>query len=498
MIYVRNITVVSLGYTADELTLGGADMLQSGRPVMLRTRRHPIAAWLSERGVAFASLDALYSQHSDFSALAEALARAVLDFAESADGSCVYAVMDALSDESVHRLKEMLPRDGYALRILPGVSPAGRVAGFTRPGAMTICPASLLTSSINNTRNNTRLNPDAGLLITELNDRITSSEVKLKLMSLYNADMEITLFDASDASEPTTIRLYELDRQQGYDHTTCAYIPPSPMLDRVKRDFHDLLAVMERLRDPDNGCPWDVKQTHKSLREYILEEACEVIEAIDLGDADKLVDELGDSLLQVVFHSQVGKQRGEFDILDVTSGICEKLIRRHPHIFGAVDVTHNADPVGQVLTNWEAIKKNEKKLTTQADVMRDIPLQLTALMRASKVQKKARAVGFDWDSPMDALGKVYEELGEVKEALEADNDDKADKVSDELGDLLFAVVNVSRLAGVQPELALMAATRKFIDRFSRTEAAIMADGLDMRGMTLDEMDKYWNAVKGRE
>jgi tetrapyrrole methylase family protein/MazG family protein len=241
---------------------------------------------------------------------------------------------------------------------------------------------------------------------------------------------------------------------------------------------------MERLRSP-GGCPWDLKQTHESLRQYVLEEAYEVAAAVDEKDPDALADELGDLLLQVVFHAQIGRQRGEFDIADVTSNICAKMILRHPHIFGSVSVTG----AEEVVANWEAIKRTEKGHSSTAQTMEDVPSGMSALMRAYKIQKKAAQAGFDWEDASGALLKAEEEENELKDELSGKD---MDKIEAEAGDLLFAWVNVLRKAGVNPEVALARATRKFTGRFAYIEQNA---GADLQDLTLAQMDELWESAK---
>ncbi|MDR1261867.1 MAG: nucleoside triphosphate pyrophosphohydrolase, partial [Oscillospiraceae bacterium] len=341
-----------------------------------------------------------------------------------------------------------------------------------------------------------RLDPSRALIVTEIGGALAAGEVKVKLLTLYPDCWKVTLGRAGSVEQ---VPLSELDHHgRAFDHTSWLVVPPAPLMDRDRFDFQDLVDIMDRLRDPDTGCPWDREQDHVTLREYILEEACEVIEAIDRNDPDKMADELGDVILQAVFHAKVDQERGGFDILDITTAICRKMIRRHPHIFGAA----KADTSAQVLKNWEAIKREEKRLTTQTDVMRDIPKQLPALMRAAKIQKKARDVGFDWDTPLEALDKVMEETSELRAELERVGSKPKPallpRVEEEAGDLLFAVVNAARLAGVQPELALNTAIEKFVCRFDRVERAVAADGKEMRGMPLSELDRYWDKAKLEE
>lgn len=234
------------------------------------------------------------------------------------------------------------------------------------------------------------------------------------------------------------------------------------------------------------GDPWDHEQTHQSLRPYLVEEAYETLDAIESGNDERIADELGDVLLQVVFHGRIGQDHGTFTDLDITTAICKKMLYRHPHIFGDA-ACPSADDVA---ANWEQLKKREKHLETVTDAMKDVSPSLPALMRAAKVQHKAKQVGFDWDTPQDALQKVHEEADEVRQEL-----DTQGKPGEELGDLLFSCVNVARLCGEQPELLLKSATEKFIHRFEAMENLLKQDGKSLEGLTLREMDVYWEKVK---
>lgn len=254
-----------------------------------------------------------------------------------------------------------------------------------------------------------------------------------------------------------------------------------------KYDFNDLLDIMAKLR-AENGCPWDREQTHESIKICMIEETYEALEALDAGDKAKFCNELGDLLLQIVFHAQIAKEEGTFDINDVTTEICSKLIYRHPHIFG--DVT--ADTSEQVVANWEALKKKEKKLKSQTGVLKDVPSNLPALMRSYKVQQKAAQVGFDWENIEDVFGKVDEEIQELRDVYKSKN---VERITDELGDAIFALVNLSRFLKVQPELALTGTINKFIRRFEYIEKQSGKAGKRMEDMSLAEMDELWNEAK---
>ena len=260
------------------------------------------------------------------------------------------------------------------------------------------------------------------------------------------------------------------------------------MIDFVRKNSYglkDLENIVSILRSP-GGCPWDAEQDHKSLRRALLEESCEVIEAIDEESPAHLQEELGDVLLQVVFHADIERQAGRFDLEAVADGICKKLIFRHPHVFGDVSV-HDSE---EVLVNWDQLKRQEKSQETYTDTLTAVAKSLPALWRAEKVQKKAKKAGFDWSDASGAVDKLSEELAELRQAME-----QGTNIQEELGDLLFSVVNVSRFLKADPEEALNAATEKFISRFAKVEEMALAQGKDMAQMSLEELDKLWERAK---
>ncbi len=255
-----------------------------------------------------------------------------------------------------------------------------------------------------------------------------------------------------------------------------------------RSSLEDLTKIVRRLRGED-GCPWDRVQTHETLREAMLEEAYEAVDAIERRDTRNLKEELGDVLLQVVFHALLAEEAGSFTLEDVIAGICDKMIYRHPHVFGDT----KADTAEEVLTNWEALKKKEKQITTQTQAMKEIPMALPALLRAKKVQKKAAEVGFDFSDFAGAMDKVREELEEVTEAVEMG----VGAEEEELGDFLFAVVNISRFLKINPEIALTKASKKFINRFEYVENSALSEGKQLSEMTLKEMDLLWDEAKAK-
>ena len=256
---------------------------------------------------------------------------------------------------------------------------------------------------------------------------------------------------------------------------------------KEKYDINDLLEIMRSLRAP-GGCPWDAEQTHESIRKNLIEETYEVVEAIDKKDSGMLLEELGDLLMQVVFHAQMEEEKGVFNFDDVADGVCKKLIERHPHVFGEVEVSG----VDDVLDNWDAIKRRKKGQKKGSEPMLSVPRELPALMRAAKIQQKASAVGFDWPDVSGAYDKIIEETQELRKAVESG---VQDDVIEELGDLLFSVVNVSRFLKCDAEEALTAASDKFINRFIRVEQLAKENGVDMEKASLEKLDKLWDIAK---
>jgi MazG family protein len=264
----------------------------------------------------------------------------------------------------------------------------------------------------------------------------------------------------------------------------------------MSKSFDELVAVMERLRAP-GGCPWDHEQTYASLAQYLLEESYETFDAIqeaeETGDTTNLREELGDLLLQVVFHSTIGRERGDFNIDEVCDGVTQKLVLRHPHVFGDAKLHRAQD----VLDNWDKLKADEraasgKKEKTANSILDDVPVHFPGLLEALKVTKKAAKVGFDWESADPIFKKITEETVELKAAMAGDD---KEHIAEEVGDLLFAVVNLARHLDVEPETALKRTNRKFRKRFQFIEDSLKAEGKTLEGSTLAELDSLWNEAK---
>ncbi len=258
---------------------------------------------------------------------------------------------------------------------------------------------------------------------------------------------------------------------------------------KERYDIYDLVKIVKVLRS-ENGCPWDKVQTHESIKSSLIEETYEVIEAIDLSDIELLREELGDVLLQVVFHSEIETESENFNFDDVCNDICQKLIIRHPHVFGNV-VVENCD---EVLTNWEQIKQDTKGQTTFTETLRSVPKTLPALMRAQKIGKRASKSGMDFKDITDALNRLKSEISELEEAI-AENDSL--KINEELGDVLFSCTNVARKAEADSELLLTDASEKFIKRFERTEQLIRLNEIEMTSLSINELDEFWKKAKAQ-
>ena len=272
----------------------------------------------------------------------------------------------------------------------------------------------------------------------------------------------------------------------------------------MSKSFDDLVQLMARLRAPD-GCPWDRKQTHASLKPYLVEEAYEVLEAIDHTDITRLREELGDVLLQVIFHAQIGIEQETFSIEDVIHALAEKLVRRHPHVFGTTDQQQESLNADDVKVRWEQIKRNEREEKGQdSSALEGVPKTLPALLRAYQIQARAARVGFDWSDVTPVLGKLEEELQEFRDAMAASSASAPstspqanEHVEAELGDVLFTIVNVSRFLKINPEEALRKTINRFIDRFQYIEAQAALTGRSLQDMTVEEMDALWEQAKRR-
>jgi len=305
------------------------------------------------------------------------------------------------------------------------------------------------------------------------------------MVFVSNKDIITQINDNSGESWTSLSKLPQLSSNKDF---LFLYLPPFK-----EHSVGELMGVMEKLRG-ENGCPWDQQQDHQSLRPYVIEEAYEVVEAIEQGNMELLQEELGDLLLQVIFHAQLGRESGLFKLPDVVQKVITKLIRRHPHVFSSTE----ASTAGEVLVNWEEIKKQEKSPNAQKQGVLQVDPSLPALMKAEKVQSKASRVGFDWDSLKGPLQKLKEEINELEDAYHGGHGEKIEEIEGELGDLLFSIVNVSRFLGINPETALNATVNKFKNRFAYIEAKVAEEGNDMKTYHIDQLENWWQEAKKKQ
>ncbi len=494
----------------DALPPRALSLLTGGLPVLVRTERHPVF----KQGTPFAKalaalppgtvtyLDDEYETGATFSDTYDAIVARVLRAYDAAQLSgkdgIVYAVPGhpLLGETTVARLLAHVKQESIPYRITGApsfVDATLEAIGEAVTGDLSVIDALLLDPHAPAPPD--ALRTDGPILLYQVHGRAAASDAKLTLMRAgYPDDWTVTVVRAAGLAGEETVEhtpLYALDRTAAHDHLTSVWVPGLPHEER-RPSFAALVRVMARLRDPQKGCPWDLKQSHESLRPYVLEEAYEVAEAIDSGDSEKLCDELGDLLLQTVFHAQIASEAGVFDSDDVCAAIVEKLIRRHPHIFGDVQ----AGTADAVLTNWNAIKKTEKSGSERSSILDGIPASYPALSQALETSKRVVRVGFEWPDMGGVLDKVEEEFGELRAEIEAGA--PPEKVIGELGDLLFTLVNVARRLGADPEDALRKQLAKFHRRFKHIESGAKAQNKPLDALTLAEMEAFWQEAKDRE
>ncbi|MCL2548229.1 MAG: nucleoside triphosphate pyrophosphohydrolase [Symbiobacteriaceae bacterium] len=485
----RIIHLIGLGSgSPGELTLETQRLLESGIPLFLRTRIHPTVTWLEEKGILYTSFDDLYETSEDFNLLYSRVFHHLL--AEMDERSeILYGVPGhpLLAERVGELLLKGQSAESYTVKVYPAVSAVESISA-----ALGIDPATGLI--IQDALNYRSVAGELPQLILQLYNRRVASDLKLTLMSEYSDDAEVIVIRAAGVSgeeRQQRVPLRELDHLDWIDHLTSLYIPGGNRLIPSSYPLDKLVGIMARLRD-DDGCPWDREQDHRSLRQYCLEEACEVIVAIEQGETGPLVDELGDLLLQVVFHACIGAEDREFDLNDISAAICSKLIRRHPHVFGDL-VLHDAE---EVVINWERIKGEENRSEGEVApaLLKGVGSGLPALTRARKLLQKAASIGFDWDDREEVVSKVKEEWQELLESMVEEH---AHSAEEEFGDLFLSLVNLARWMQIDPELALTLSCEKFIRRFSQIEKESRTLGKNLICMTSPEKDALWNLIKGR-
>jgi tetrapyrrole methylase family protein/MazG family protein len=448
--------------------MGVYKQLLSCDHLYLRTKEHPVIQELDQENLSYTSFDSVYEKHDSFEDVYEEITRILVE--ASKEKEIVYAVPGhpLVAERTVQLLLDKANKNEIALDIKGGQSFLDPM--FTAVG----------------------LDPIEGFQFHDATSLVKETIIPTQHMifcQVYD-DYPVTIVTAAGSSQEkiTEVPLYELDRVAEINNLTSVYVPPVKEDELLYKQFAHFRQTIAILRGP-NGCPWDQKQTHESLKKYLIEEVYELIDAIDEGDVDGIMEELGDVLLQVMLHAQIGEDEGYFSIEDVIEGVNEKMIRRHPHVFGDITV-EDAD---EVVSNWEQIKKAEKGERAEQSILDAVAKGLPNLTKAYQYQKKAGKVGFDWDDVAPMWEKVSEEIQELKEEIAKNG--SAEKVEAEFGDILFALVNIARFYKIDPEEAVSATNRKFYRRFTFIEKKVKELGLEFEALSLEQLDEIWNEAK---
>ena len=470
------VTVISLGPgDPDLLNTKTLRVLRSAGSLILRTGRHPVSAWLEQQGIPYSTLDSFYDEADDFDELNRKIAAYVIGLASVSE--VVYAVPDASMDLSVRAMFNQAPSS--MISVVPGVGPVSQYLTASLPllnGSM------LAVSSAYDFLSGGYCDPNQTLLITELDNPILAGSVKLLLARVFGDEHPVFMIRGS--SEPAHLPLYQLDRQKNIDHTSAVLIPGSSFLERERFVMRDLAALMETLRSP-GGCPWDRAQTHASLEPYMIEEAWECVASIDQDDTDHLCEELGDLLFQVVFHASVGASFDEFTLYDIITGVCRKMIRRHPHVFGNREIT---DP-GSVRTVWEQIKREETGHTSLTGSLDDVSEGLPSLKYAAKFLKKLSPASFAQRTPSEIISGIVSLCGKIgQDPSGADRHD--------LGLLLFFCTELCSRLDSDAELVLRQTAVRLKSSLKEAEKMIIRDGKTLEHLTFGELCVYLKHVEG--
>ena len=480
------ITIIGLGPGSSEhWTQATYKLLTNSGEIYLRTARHPSVEDIAGQ---IHNFDDWYAQSDDFEQVYQRIAAEIIRLGQRENG-VIYAVPGHpnIGEATVPRIRALAGTDNIPVTIIPGVSFLGPIftaLNLDMPNNLQIVDAQEIISL-----HHPPLEPDRPALITHLYPQ-NLGQVKHTLLNAYGDDFTVVLIQAlgAEAERVQSCPLSKLASQSiPSDHLGYLYLPA----DTTQSGFSTFQETIAHLRAPD-GCPWDQEQTHQSLRPFLLEEAFEVLETLDSGDAADLAEELGDLLLQIVLHTQIAIDTGEFKMGAVINHINRKLIRRHPHVFGDVAV----NGVTEVATNWEAIKRAEKQAKGQsalvASALDGIPAALPALAQALAVSKRAVRVGFEWPNIEGVLDKIIEEAREITVAPNQEN------LESEIGDLLFSVANLARWREIDPESALRATNARFGRRFRKMEALATANGKGLSELSIEEMDALWEEAKQEE
>ncbi len=424
---------------------------------------------MKEAGIPFETLDFLYEKSRTYDTLVKNIVREVR--ARAREGEVCYCVYGAVSED---RAASLLARQKGA-EIVEGVGKAASAAA--RAGLF----GKFTTLSAYEAEGSKLALP---LVVYDIADRQLAGDVKLLLAAKFGDEAPCAYFDGQRVKK---IPLYEADRQKKYGADCALVVYDTPLLEKKRFDLEDFLAILRLLRAPD-GCPWDRAQTHESIRINCIEEAYELVDAIDKNDPEKMREEAGDVLMQAAFHTLMEEEKGNFDMTDVLSEVCLKLISRHTHVFGK----EKAASADGALSVWEKNKMAEKHQTTYSDAVNDVPECFPALLRAQKIAKRMEKGGWDPATVENFEKKFREEYAEFKEALASG--DRA-HIAEEVGDVLFCTVELGRAAGVDCEQVLLDTVKKAAARYNAYEGLVLADGKDVHALTAEEKEEYYRRAK---
>lgn len=474
-----SITIVGLGAgDISQISYQAMAELNSGKEIYLRTENHPIISLLD---ICYKSFDSYYDKSDSFEIVYEEISRKVVELGEKND--IIYAVPGhpRVAEISVPLIEKYAREKNIEVKVIASMSFIDAIYTY-----LEFDPSDgfRLLDAFNVRRKD--LDNEVNIIITQVYDRYIASDVKLKLMNYYDDEVEVWLVRSAgikDLEYKSKIHLYELDNKENeFDHLTSLYIPKGGK--KKFNDIYDLIEVTDVLRG-ENGCDWDKKQTHKSLTKYLIEEAYELVDAIKNDDIDGMIEELGDLMYHVVLHSRIGIESGYFDFDEVCDSSVNKMVDRHPHVFGDGDIQYDENA-------WDSNKMKEKGEEKVYEGMERIPIDLPALMRAYKIQSKASKVGFDWDNIDGALSKFKEEYFEFIDELEKNDMENAKR---EFGDLMFALVKIGRFLSIDSEEALNITNQKFISRFKYVEESLHNEGKNFGEASLEHLEKLWNNAK---
>ncbi|WP_170005981.1 bifunctional methyltransferase/pyrophosphohydrolase YabN [Bacillus fonticola] len=489
------ITIIGLGAgNLNQLPLGIYRFVTQQSEIFVRTVDHPVVTELQQEGVTFEGYDWIYEEEETFERVYERIVADLTTRSQTKDITYAVPGHPVVAEQTTVMLRNLAAKGEVNVQILGGQSfldDLFQSIGVDPVEGFLFLDGTQLSAQAFTLRQH--------VVISQLYSRFVAADVKLTLMERYADDHLVTII--SDAGLPTetkdTVPLFELDHEEKFHNRTSLYVPPIKEQSGRYHLLDTLQEIVATLRAP-GGCPWDRKQTHATLKQYLLEESHEFLAAVDEEDSEEMAKELGDVLLQIMLHAQIAEEEGTFTLQEVISNVSEKMVRRHPHVFGG----ETANTVEEVMKSWHEIKAEEVQDAKHESLLDVVPKGLANLMQAYDLQKKAAKVGFDWGDVAGAVGKFQEEWDEWLQAhhsyeQESTPEHKAHAI-EEFGDVLFTLINVARLAKVYPEEAMHVANEKFRRRFGDMEQLAEANGEALDQLSFEKLEQYWQQAKRKE